>query len=47
MSVSRRLRDPEEVRRLEQQVENFHAFRRFSSPIVEVSEAICDEKERE
>jgi hypothetical protein len=45
-TVSRRLRDPEEILRLEQQVENFHAFRRLCSRLVEVSEAICDEKER-
>lgn len=42
-TVARRLRDPEEVRRLEEQVENYHVFRRLCSQLVEVSEAICDE----
>jgi len=46
-TVSRRLRDPEEIHRLEHQVENYHAFRRLCSQLVDVSEAICDEKERE
>ena len=42
-TVARRLRDPEEIRRLEEQVENYHAFRRLCSQLVGVSEAICDE----
>ena len=42
-TVSRRLRDPEEIRRLEAQVENYHVFRRLCSQLVDVSEAICDE----
>jgi len=46
-TVSRRLRDPEDVRQLEQQVENYHVFRRLCSQLVEVSEAICDEKDRD
>lgn len=44
---ARRLHDPSEVRRLEEQVENYHAFRRLCSRLVEVSEEICDEKEKE
>jgi hypothetical protein len=43
-TVARRLRDPEEIRRLEEQVENYHAFRRLCSQLVDVSEAICDEE---
>jgi hypothetical protein len=42
-TVARRLRDPEELRRLEEQVENYHVFRRLCSQLVDVSEAICDE----
>jgi hypothetical protein len=42
-TVARRLRDPEEVRKLEAQVENHHVFRRLCSQLVDVSEAICDE----
>jgi hypothetical protein len=45
--LSRRLPDPEEVRRLEEQVENYHIFRRLCAELVEVSEKICDEKDRE
>ncbi len=45
-TVSRRLHAPGEVRRLEQQVENYHVFRRLCSRLVELSEAICDEKDR-
>jgi hypothetical protein len=45
-TVGRRLHDPEEVRKLERQVENYHAFRRLCSRLVEVSEEICDEKDR-
>jgi len=44
---ARRLPDPAEVRRLEEQVENYHAFRRLCSRLVEVSEEICDEKDKE
>jgi len=46
-TLSRRLPDPEEVRRLEEQVENYHIFRRLCAELVEVSEKICDEKDRE
>jgi hypothetical protein len=46
-TVGRRLRDPDEVRKLERQVENYHVFRRLCSQLVEVSEAICDEKDRD
>ncbi len=46
-TVARRLRDSEEVRRLEKQVENYHLFRRLCAELVEVSEQICDEKDKE
>jgi len=45
-TVGRRLREPEEVRRLEEQVENYHVFRRLCRELVDVSEQICDEKNR-
>lgn len=44
---ARRLHDPEEVRRLEEQVENYHAFRRLCTKLVEVSEQICDERDKD
>jgi hypothetical protein len=46
-TVSRRLRDPDEIRRLEQQVENFHAFQRLCRQLVEIGEAVCEEREKE
>lgn len=46
-TIGRRLHDPEEIRRLEQQVENYHVFRKLSAELVEVSEQICDEKDKE
>lgn len=46
-TVSRRLHDLEEVRRLEEQVENYHIFQRLCRQLVEIGEAICEEKERE
>jgi len=46
-TVGRRLPDPDEVRRLEEQVENYHVFRRLCAELVEVSEAICDEKDKD
>jgi len=45
-TVSRRLHDPAEVRRLEEQVENYHVFRRLCAELVEVSEEICEEKDK-
>jgi hypothetical protein len=45
-TVGRRVRDPEEVRRLEEEVENYHAFRRLCRELVEVSEQICDEEDK-
>jgi hypothetical protein len=45
-TVSRRLHDLEEVRKIERQVENYHSFRRLCSQLVDVSEAICEEKDR-
>jgi hypothetical protein len=45
-TVGRRLHDPDEVRKIEQQVENYHSFRRLCSQLVDVSEAICEEKDR-
>ncbi len=46
-TVSRRLRDLDEIRRLEQQVDNYHTFQRLCRQLVEVGEAICEEKEKE
>lgn len=46
-TVSRRLRDLEEIRRLEQQVENYHTFQHLCRQLVEIGEAICEEKEKE
>ena len=45
-TVSRRLHDLEEIRRLEQQVENYHIFQQLCHRLVEIGEAICQEKER-
>ncbi|MFZ2055658.1 MAG: DUF6788 family protein, partial [Candidatus Aminicenantales bacterium] len=42
----RRLHGTEEIRRLEEQVENYHVFRKLCGELVEVSEQICDEKDR-
>jgi hypothetical protein len=44
-TVSRRLHDLEEVRRLEHQVENYHTFQQLCRKLVEVAEGICKEKE--
>ena len=46
-TVGRRLRDPEEVRRLEQQVENYHVFQGLCRQLVELSEQICEHKDKE
>ncbi len=46
-AVSRRLHDLEEIRRLEYQVENCHRFRRLCAQLMEISEQICEEKEKE
>jgi Family of unknown function (DUF6788) len=43
----RRLRRPEEVRRLQEQVENYHAFRALCAELVGVAEQICDEKDKQ
>lgn len=46
-TFGRRLHDPDQIRRLEEQVENYHLFRRLCRQLVEVSEQICDEKDKE
>lgn len=46
-TVSRRLHDVEEIRRLEHQVENYHIFQQLCRRLVEIGEAICEEKEKE
>jgi hypothetical protein len=46
-TVGRRLQDSEEIRRLEQQVENYHAFQGLCRQLVEVSEQICEHKDKE
>lgn len=45
-TISRRIHDLEEVRRLESQVENYHLFQRLCRRLVEIGEAICEERER-
>ena len=45
-TVGRRLRDPQEIRRLEHQVQNFHTFQNLCRRLVEISEKICEERER-
>ena len=45
-TVGRRLHDLDEVRTIDRQVENYHSFRRLCSKLVDVSEAICEEKDR-
>lgn len=46
-TVGRRLHDPEEVRRLEEQVSNYHAFQRLCRQLVEIGEQICEEQDKE
>jgi len=46
-TISRRLHDLEEIRRLEEQVENYHLFQRLCQRLVEIGEAICEEKQKE
>ena len=46
-TIGRRLRRPEEIRRLEEQVENYHFFRGLCSELVNLSEQICREREKE
>ena len=45
-TVSRRLRDPDEIRRLEHQVENYHTFQHLCRQLVEIGEAMCEEKDK-
>ena len=45
-TVSRRLHDLEEVRQLEQQVENYHIFQQLCRRLVEIGEATCQAKGR-
>jgi hypothetical protein len=45
-TVGRRLRDAQEIRRLEHQVQNFHTFQNLCRRLVEISEKICEERER-
>jgi hypothetical protein len=45
-TVGRRLHDAEEIRRLEHQVQNFHTFQNLCRRLVEISEKICEERER-
>ncbi len=46
-TVGRRIHDPEEVRRLEHQVENFHVFQTLCRKLVEIGEQICELKDQE
>ena len=46
-TVSRRLRDLDEIRRLEYYVDNYHTFQRLCRQLVEIGEAICEEREKE
>lgn len=43
-TVGRRLRDAQEIRRLEHQVQNFHTFQNLCRRLVEISEKICEER---
>ena len=45
-TVGRRLHEAEEIRRLEHQVQNFHTFQNLCRRLVEISEKICEERER-
>lgn len=45
-TISRRLHDIEEIRTLERQVENGHIFRKLCTQLMEISEQICEEKEK-
>ena len=46
-TVGRRLHDPQEIQRLEHQVENYHTFQNLCRKLVEIGEKICEEKEKE
>lgn len=46
-TVGRRLRDAQEIRRLEHQVQNFHTFQNLCRRLVEIGEKICEERERQ
>ena len=46
-TVGRRLHDPEEIRRLEHQVENFHIFQALCRKLVEIGEQICEMKDKD
>jgi len=46
-TVSRRLHDVDEIRELEQQVENYHIFQQLCRRLVEIGEAICQAKGRQ
>ena len=43
----RRLHNPDEIRRLEHQVENFHIFQSLCRKLVEIGEQICELKDKE
>jgi len=45
-TMGRRLRDAQEIRRLEHQVQNFHTFQNLCRRLVEIGEKICEERER-
>jgi hypothetical protein len=45
-TVGHRLHDAEEIRLLEHQVQNFHTFQNLCRRLVEISEKICEERER-
>jgi Family of unknown function (DUF6788) len=46
-TLGRRLRRPEEINRLEEQVKNYHSFRALCGELVKVAEKICEEREKE
>jgi len=46
-TVGRRLHDPQEIRRLEHQVENYHSFQNLCRKLVDIGEQICEEKDKE
>jgi len=45
-TVGRRLRGQEEIHRLEHQVQNFHTFQNLCRQLVEISEKLCEERDR-
>ena len=45
-TVSRRVKDKNELRRLNRQVENYHLFQKLCQRLMEIGEEICQEHEK-